>query len=468
MARTLKSTGIAANLVYLIAVDDDDTTIKEFKNGWTSGSGITLSGTSVTTALTWKSVTKPMITFGSSDYVRITTSTSQSTPLCFFYVVKNVTTGADGEALQIQSATAGGAPDPVQTGPIMVWNGSVDIVLREVSGGSALAQAARTYTTGEDFSVFLNEASSADNFNYFALEANTLSGVSYQRPDPSIDFSGVFLKQIQPLNSTLVMWGAFNTTIGESDAAQIHADPFGALFTADTVASTNPGVGSVSVSAIIPTTNLERIIGPIVGAIVLAVLSPFISNNKPEPILGAVSISGLRPIVNIITGPTLGAMQPAGLVLDGRVPDLLKFRTVSPTLPSATGDTSEDLIPTLVWQDTKDPATGLAVVGGRQPSLLLFSAPGEGVITPQDTVAPAIAVGQVPTITQINGNSTVLALAITVNFVETQGRAPDLVRTLPIEVGLGTVTLMGRLPLSSSPTIWIDVGNPQNPVWTVV
>lgn len=228
-------------------------------------------------------------------------------------------------------------------------------------------------------------------------------------------------------------------------------------------ATAAPGVGSVAMAVQAPTAQRILHIAPIIGMIAMAALNPYISNNRPLPDVGAMTISGLAPTV-VQSIPPSAALAPSTLTISGKVPGLLRFRTITPSLPSSTGDTGEDLIPTLIWQDTKFPGVGLALIQGRQPTLLQFSAPGVGVLQPATNATPAVVAGQVPNLVQVNGNSTALNVLRLVMGVE--GREPTLLTTAPVSPGVGLVTIGGLPPQSASPTVWLDVPSPQAPTWT--
>ena len=79
MARTLKSAAAAfpnssvTALLGVIGVEDDNATIKEFVNGWTSGSGLTLGAGIGVSSGTWNSNDAPYLSFvsGMTGYITI-------------------------------------------------------------------------------------------------------------------------------------------------------------------------------------------------------------------------------------------------------------------------------------------------------------------------------------------------------------------------------------------------------------
>lgn len=245
MARSLKNTGVAANVIWLAAVDDDNSTIKIWNTpgastGWTHGSGLTNSGISVDTGKTWKSVSVPMLVLGSSNYLEITTSPAMSTPCCFFMVVKDW--GAENTLAFVSgAATAGGAVD-ITKAPWVYTNSAGAPWLRDQFGGIGLSapltanDTVATFSSGDDFSAFLNELNGANNTQFWELEANTLTSNSFTRTDQGVNFSTVYAKRIGYTGSTgsvgtrVVMCGFLNAAISSSDAASIHADPFGTMF----------------------------------------------------------------------------------------------------------------------------------------------------------------------------------------------------------------------------------------------
>lgn len=242
MARTLKSTGPAANAVWIMAVDDDDSTIKLWttpgaSTGWTSGSGITLGGSSppsVTTGKTWNSESLPMVHFGANSLLTITTPGTVSSPLCVFMVVKDFNAQADSYIVR-GSATSGGSADG--SGPSVSFNGTPLLVMRLVDAGTALSLTTHSWAANEDVSWFLHDLSSGDNLTYLAAEGVALSGVDYTTTDPSANLSSVYAKFIgsgttPSWSGDIVAMGLMSAAISESDAAAIHSDPFGTLFEA--------------------------------------------------------------------------------------------------------------------------------------------------------------------------------------------------------------------------------------------
>jgi hypothetical protein len=231
MARTLKTTGVAADLAFLIAVDDDDTTIKEWKNNY----GITNTGVIVTTAKTWSvgpgtPTTVPMMTIGAGDALTFTSAPSISSPCCYFFVVKDVTTGGDGAQMFRSAATSGGAADSGKA--FIAWNATPQPVLRS-NGSESSAYANRTFSSGEDFSLFLNDASSGDNLIYWQAEGTAITGIQFTRTGSGFNVTTAFPKDITAdFKGDLLMFGILNTTISQANAALIHADPFGTLFEA--------------------------------------------------------------------------------------------------------------------------------------------------------------------------------------------------------------------------------------------
>lgn len=248
MARTLKNNALTTALLWVVAVDDDNASIKGWTTAgsgpaWSSGSGLTLTSTSVTTAKTWKSVSVPMITMGTASTINITTAVGASSPCTYFMVWKDWASTNTGQVIAA-SATAGGALDTAR-GPWIENTAGGTPVLRNGKGGTALSfpmsandTATTALTANTDFSAFIIELSGANNPCYWALEASALAADGFVRTDQGINLAAAsnFAKQIGYTSASstsagdLVMIGAFNNAISEANAAAIHSDPFGSLF----------------------------------------------------------------------------------------------------------------------------------------------------------------------------------------------------------------------------------------------
>jgi len=243
MARTLKTTisgSIASsNVQMLLAVDDDNTTLKDFS---ANAVAITNTGVTVTTANTWKGTTVPMFVFGdSTDKLVLGSSTPNVlSPCTIFVIVKNDTSPTSSNTIAYGSATAAGSAD-VDADPYIDYGTNPSPRIKSAIGGTIVSQPSVTIATGDDYSVFWTSNTSGSNQTWFALEANTLNTTGTTAPNYQHDPSGVtlngYLKQFgtngSPFwNASVVMIGVLNLVISGTDAASIHADPFGTLFDA--------------------------------------------------------------------------------------------------------------------------------------------------------------------------------------------------------------------------------------------
>mgnify|MGYP000668071602 CR=1 FL=1 len=246
MTRAL-NTNLGANVVALFTVDDDNLTPKEFKNGWTSGAGFTLTNVTVTNALAWKSVAAPMLVHSGASFLSITDSTAvaSTSPMTFFAVVKNGSQALDGQ-IAVSAATATGA-DNISNTPLMRFGSSTLIpVMAGPETGATIAIATDgtpLAASGESYSFFLCDqtTTNADNVSYLVREANsTASSFAVAAGSHgNVNLAGDFIRRIGSVdwNGNFVMYGWLNIAVTQAQAEAIHADPFGAFFQAGDVTS---------------------------------------------------------------------------------------------------------------------------------------------------------------------------------------------------------------------------------------
>lgn len=240
MPRTLKSTGPAAGHHWVLAVEDDGSTIKLWTTpgattGWTHGAGITLGGSSppsVTTGKTWEGVARDMVHFGANSLLTITTPVAISSPMCFWMVVKDFNAQPDSYILR-GSATAGGSADG--SGPSVSFNGTPLLVMRAVDAGTALSLTLHSWAANEDISWFLQDIASGNNLTYLAAEGVALSGVDYTITDPSVNFASLFAKFLgsgttPSWSGDIVACGLRAAAFSEAEAAAVALDPIGEMF----------------------------------------------------------------------------------------------------------------------------------------------------------------------------------------------------------------------------------------------
>jgi len=256
MARTLKSTGVASQVTMLIAVDDDNTTIKDFGP---NSVAVTNSGITVTTSKTWKSTTLPMMTFTAGNYLQFGSATPHIvSPACIFIVIKD-TNAADAQIWLEGSLTAAGAVDTTAA-PFGIFGSNPSPVIRDQATGNLVALPSVTLANGDDWSCYFNSDTAWPNHTYFSLEANSVGSTGTApnfdwNPGGTVFTLSGYAKRLGASGSPtligdVIAFGVLSGLISQSDAAAIHSDPFGTLFTSGSGPVTVAASGSASTGGI--------------------------------------------------------------------------------------------------------------------------------------------------------------------------------------------------------------------------
>lgn len=244
MAYTLKNTGIAANIAWILAVDDDSA-IKGWKTpgagaDWTTSSGLTLGGGGSAPSVvsgTWQGVSTNLIRIPSGGDITIDTAVAVATPYCLFIITRNsnVTWSSVNRQVISGSTTATGAYS--YTKPVLVTRSGPQLVLEESEGSYALSNLTHTFGSAENYSVFFcnKVTADADNPSYYADESGTITAVNNTRVGYATTQSGVYWRFISPesgFDGDVVAIGCLTVVPSISEANSIHTDPFGTLFDA--------------------------------------------------------------------------------------------------------------------------------------------------------------------------------------------------------------------------------------------
>ncbi|MFY4731340.1 hypothetical protein [Nitrospira sp. BLG_2] len=203
-----------------------------------------------------------------------------------------------------------------------------------------------------------------------------------------------------------------------------------------------------------------------VSAVTLAGLAVTAETGQRGPSVGAASIAGNAPSIVVVVGPT-AAPDSGYIEMGGLQPFLLRTLVIAPGLPDATPE-ENDLAPTLVWQETAQPAQAPLTLSGQQPvvvsqggSTFIAAGLGSAVINP---LAPTLDLpaGQTGT------SAPTLGAAAFTTATE-----PTLLAELAVGIAAnqdeGTVlSIVGLAPDLSFQVGWEDVPVAETPSWTDV
>lgn len=228
MARTLKTTGPAANLVFCLGVEDDNTTIKEFVsadvdtnkivNGCVAGTG------------TWKGVSVPYVVFDGNDLIEFAATHQPliSSPCTVMAVI------IDGGAASVSTGLVAGSTSTYYPG---IYGQSNNTWVMRSGADQGIVSHATAITGTQSYSVaFVSRNSTGSNLAYFALEANSITGTDGSATYNGERWNSVSIKRLGQvplrgyLTGKVVLLAGFNTLLSQTDIAAIHADPFGTLF----------------------------------------------------------------------------------------------------------------------------------------------------------------------------------------------------------------------------------------------
>lgn len=235
MALTLKTSGIATQLLLCFAVDTDDT-IKEFVNGWTDGSGFTMAGVTVGTAASWNGHSiKPMVVASSAN-----NGFALTTPVSFNWYA------AGGSSAYVAASnyahTDNGAhffSDSLTDDDHAFMVDSLDRV--QVFALSTRAYSTTTVSTSgamQSFGWFYEDDGTNNAGVYYGLASgsgsiegtSTWGNVSYDR------LCGFVCRASASHNrnaaGSYLLLAMFTGKLTESDFDALHADPIGTLFQA--------------------------------------------------------------------------------------------------------------------------------------------------------------------------------------------------------------------------------------------
>jgi hypothetical protein len=263
MARTLKTTGLAADAHWIVAMDDDGTTLREWVNGWsstTADNGATWTNNDAASMVvddgaligstTWKGSNETYVETlpgGSFDYLGIAFPTpigSEASPaaLSFFGAIV-----ANEEANVSYWLSA----DDGNTNLFGI-NSSGNIVFYE----RGIAHAAGTTTIPSDgttkFSVGANIESGNQVEAFYGLESGAIASDGTASAG-TLQWAGVGAiggesGQDYDAPHKFVLWASFNRTLTQQEYDDLHADPFGTLF--ESASDTQePTLSSPSVTA---------------------------------------------------------------------------------------------------------------------------------------------------------------------------------------------------------------------------
>jgi len=253
MAFTLKNTGIAAQVKWVLAVDEDSA-IKGWKTpgagaDWTTSAGLTLGGGGSAPSVvsgTWQGVTTNLIRIPSAGDITIDTAVAVSTPYCLFIVTRNsnvVWAGSVNRNLISASSTATGTYDSAK--PVFVVVSGPTIQLQESEGSYVMSNVTHTFGSAENYSIFLcNKVSAdADNPSYYADEGGTITAINNTRAGYATTQSNVYWRFISPtsgFDGDVVAIGCLSVVPSISEANSIHTNPLGTLFTSGGGSSSVP------------------------------------------------------------------------------------------------------------------------------------------------------------------------------------------------------------------------------------
>lgn len=243
MARTLNNTGIAAQVAWVLGVDEDGAIKGWITPGaaadWASGAGLTLGGGGSAPSVvsgTWKGVATDLIRIPAGGDIAIDTAVAVSTPYCLFVVTRNSTVSWSSVNRQVISASATATGAYTSAKPVIVTRSGPTMALEESEGSYVLSNITHNFSGAENYSVFFCNKVTADSDNpsYFADESGSITAVNNTRSGYATTQSNVYWRFISPesgFDGDFVAIGCLRVVPSIAEADSIHQDPLGTLFT---------------------------------------------------------------------------------------------------------------------------------------------------------------------------------------------------------------------------------------------
>lgn len=231
MARTLKSTGIATNLITLVFPDTDHSIVE-----WKSYSISLNSATTGTT--TWKGTTLGYWTPDADSWISYSAGPSFSPPFTVVFLMIDGVLSTPGDR---------GLMDTVSQNRV-VRDGNASQVMALIDAGGAAGVTATTFTATKSYSLgFQCRSTSGTNNVYYGLESGSAA------TDATTDNGGTIGGA-----ETLTRWGHINTRgiyvakyvlcalfdklLSEAEFQSIHDDPVGTFFESGASAAEGGGM----------------------------------------------------------------------------------------------------------------------------------------------------------------------------------------------------------------------------------
>lgn len=192
---------------------------------------------------------------------------------------------------------------------------------------------------------------------------------------------------------------------------------------------------------------------------------PEIGNIK-KPVTALTSIAGFAPSMGVLALP-FAAPDPADPVLAGLEPTLLKYLTVSPSIPAPIG-TEESQTTNPVVMPSASPGLGALSIAGRQP----IAVQDLKTFLPMDVSTPLTIAGLAPVVQPIVVGSNTIILP-GVGAAATNALAPTLTalvtpEELTIEPGLAPLDMIAGGEPSFTSSLTQEVGSAPQTEPTVV
>lgn len=229
MARTLKTTGIATDLTFLVCYDDDNTTLKEWVSS-SVNSNMTLTSGTTTGTTTWKSTTLGYWQPDSTHYLsfasgfRPTTNTTANSIAILMIDGPASVVGVNG----LVGCTGGDN---------IVRNGNASDIMAMFGAGISISTTTEI-TTQRSYSLgFAIRSSAGNNFAWYGLEsgsasAETTTAWSTGAPVATDVLTLGFIAGRGSYNAKYVLCAMFGRSLTTAEFQSIHDDPMGTLFEA--------------------------------------------------------------------------------------------------------------------------------------------------------------------------------------------------------------------------------------------
>lgn len=418
MARSLKLTGLAPDLTFCLAVDDDNLTIKEFVHGWTQGGG-GLGGSGPSTGTTtFNGKTVPYIDF-SGGVISITVPPTVSSPVTILFIVKSMpdNTGAflSGDDLRV------------------VGNAGVPgyFILRNL-GGTALTYINTPLTIGDSATIALSSHADGNNDqSWVGLDGATISAADNTvsttdtLTNQNLDMIGGSTGNTSYLGKviTFMVFGRILTT---AEVQSIHADFMGAIFASSGANNTIAApLVTLSLSTFVPTivATANKVVAAPLATLSLSTFAPTIvaTANKTIAVpLVTLSLSPFAPTVIATTNKVI----VAPLVT-------LSLATLAPTIVTTA---NQVILPPVVALSLSTFAPVLVSTGGNVVQVplvtLSLATPAPAVIATANQIiaAPVTNIALTTFAPTINSGASNIIAAPLVN-ISLEVLAPVLVST---------------------------------------